>query len=75
MSNINKLQNAIYDNIDSLRDLYSQAEGLNGLINQVGDVELKKKLNDTYDKVIETLDGHIDKTSELIKALKRALND
>lgn len=75
MSNIAKLQKAIYSNLDTLQDLYKQAEGLHGLIEQVGDDKLKKGLTDTYDQVIETLGKHIDTTDELIKELKKALNE
>ncbi len=75
MSNIAKLQKAIYSNLDTLKDLYKQAEGLHGLIEQVKDDTLKKSLTDNYDQVIETLGKHIDTTDELIKALKKALDD
>lgn len=75
MSNIAKLQKAIYSNLDTLQDLYKQAEGLHGFIEQVADSSLKKNLTDTYDQVIETLSKHIDTTDELIKALKKALDE
>lgn len=75
MSNIAKLQKAIYSNLDTLQDLYKQAEGLHGLIEQVNDDKLKQSLTKTYNQVIETLGKHIDTTDELIKALKKALNE
>lgn len=75
MSSIDKLQKAIYSNLDTLQDLYKQAEGLHGLIEKVNDDVLKKQLIANYDQVIETLSKHMDTTEGLIKALKRALND
>lgn len=75
MSTIANLQQAIYSNLDSLQDLYRQAEGLHGLIEQVDNDTLKESLVKTYDQVIETLGKHIDTTDQLIKALKKALNE
>ncbi len=75
MSNIDKLQNAINCNLDTLQDLYQRAEGLHGLIDQVKDESLKQQLTSTYDMVIQTLSAHMDTTENLIKALKKALNE
>ncbi len=75
MSTIANLQKAIYSNLDTLQDLYQQAEGLHGLIEQVTDDNLKSQLADNYDSVIKTLNSHIDTTDQLIKALKKALDD
>lgn len=75
MSTIATLQKAINSNLDSLQSLYQQAEGLHGLIDKVADNSLKQELVSTYDQVIATLGKHIDTTDELIKALKKALND
>lgn len=75
MGNIAKLQKAIYSNLDSLRELYQQAEGLKGIIDKVDDAGIKKELTDNYDKVIKTFDEHLDTTDIMIKALKRVIND
>lgn len=75
MSSIDKLQKAIYSNLDTLQNLYEQAEGLHGLIEKVNDESLKKDLTTTYDQVIDTLSRHMDTTEGLIKALKQALSD
>lgn len=75
MSTIAKLQKAIYANIDTLQRLYDQAEGLHGLIDKVNDENLKKQLIENYNEVIGTLEKHIDTTDELIKLLKKALNE
>lgn len=75
MSTISSLQKAIYSNLDTLQELYEQAEGLHGLIEKVDDAELKKQLNETYDKVIDTFGKHMDTTDKLIKSLKKALQE
>lgn len=75
MSNIATLQKAIYSNLDTLQELYEQAEGLRGLIEKVPDDDLKLQLTDTYNKVIDTFSKHMDTTDKLIKSLKKALQD
>jgi len=75
MTKIDKLQQAIYSNLDTLQKLYEQAEGLHGLIDKVDDESLKGELTKNYEQVIDTLSRHMDTTDGLIKALKQALND
>ena len=74
MSSIDNLQHAIYSNLDTLQNLYEQAEGLHGLIDKVDDDNLKSQLTENYNQVIDTLNKHMDTTEGLIKALKKALN-
>lgn len=75
MSTISTLQKAIHSNLDTLQSLYKQAEGLHGLIDKVDDGELKNQLTQNYDDVIRTLEKHIDTTDDLLKALKKALEE
>lgn len=75
MSSIAALQQAINSNLDTLQKLYQEAEGLHGLIEKVGEADIKKELTANYDNVINTLSEHVDTTDKLIQALKRALND
>lgn len=75
MTRIDKLQQAIYSNLDTLQNLYEQAEGLHGLIDKVNDKTLKEDLTRNYEQVIDTLGKHMDTTEGLIKALKQALHD
>lgn len=75
MSNISKLQEAIYSNLNTLQDLYKKAEGLHGLIEKVDNSELRSEFDQDYNNVIKTLEEHIDTTDVLIKALKKVLDD
>lgn len=75
MSTIAILQKAIYKNLNTLRSLYEQAEGLKGVIDEVSDSKLKDRLTKTYDEVVKTLEEHIDTTDNLIQALKDALEE
>ena len=75
MSTVATLQKAIYSNLDTLKSLYQQAEGLRSTIEKVTDNSLKQQLTANYDEVISTLNRHIDTTDDLIRALKRALEE
>lgn len=75
MSTIATLQKAIYSNLETLRSLYQQAEGLRGVIDRVSDKAAKKQLTNDYNEVIKTLEKHVDTTDELIQALKSALEE
>ena len=58
MTSIDKLQKAIYSNLDTLQSLYEQAEELQSLIDKVKDDSLKNEFAKNYDKVINTLSEH-----------------
>lgn len=70
MSKISALQKAIYGNLQTLRDLYNQAEGLKGAIEEITDETAKEKILKTYEMVVKTLEDRVETTDTLIQELK-----